>query len=94
MATSVRLCVSYDLFMGLCIAFKMNIIPASKCIVDSDIVNDVMWMHQSVITHVVIRFLARLDKVQEELLYYPGRRVGVGVGVGGVGVSKMLKFLR
>ena len=33
--------------------------------------------------------LARLDEVQEELLYYPG--VGIGVG-GGVGISKMLKF--
>ena len=32
-------------------------------------------------------FLAGLDEVQEELLYYPG------VG-GGVGISKMLKFLR
>ena len=32
-------------------------------------------------------FLARLDEVQEELLYYPG--VGVGCSVG---VSKMLKF--
>ena len=31
-------------------------------------------------------FLACLDEVQEELLYYPG--IGVGVGV-----SKMLKFL-
>ena len=37
--------------------------------------------------------LARLDKVQEELLYYPGFGVGFGVGGGG-GVSKMLKFLR
>ena len=35
--------------------------------------------------------LARLNEVQEELLYYSG--VGVGVG-GGVGFSKMLKFLR
>ena len=26
-------------------------------------------------------FLARLDKVQEELLYYPGVGIGVGVGV-------------
>ena len=34
------------------------------------------------------QFLARLDEVQEELLYNPG--VGVGVD-GGVGVSKMLK---
>ena len=33
----------------------------------------------------MIFFLARLDEVQEELLYYPA--VGVGVGVG-VGVSK------
>ena len=33
------------------------------------------------------RFLARLDEVQEELLYYPG--VGVDIGVGGsIGVSK------
>ena len=41
-------------------------------------------------------FLARLDKVQEELLYYPGVcvSVGVGVGIGGGGVSKMLKFSR
>ena len=34
-----------------------------------------------------ISFLARLDEVQEELLYYPS--VGVGVGV-----SKMFKVLR
>ena len=31
--------------------------------------------------------LARLDEVQEELLYYPGVDVGVGIG-GGVHVSK------
>ena len=38
-------------------------------------------------------FLARLDEVQEELLYYPGDGIGVGVGnVGGIGVSKMLKL--
>ena len=40
------------------------------------------------VTHsgdIFLPFLACLDKVQEELLYYPG------VGVGG-GVSKMLKF--
>ena len=35
--------------------------------------------------------LARLDEVQEELLYYPS--FGIGIGIGG-GVSKMLKFLR
>ena len=34
-------------------------------------------------------FLALLDEVQEELLYYPGRRVVGGVG-DGVGVS--IKF--
>ena len=34
------------------------------------------------------QFLARLDKVQEELLYYPGVGVGVGVGIGGGGISK------
>ena len=34
-----------------------------------------------------LTFLARLDEVQEELLYYPGIGVGVGVGGGGV-VSK------
>ena len=28
-----------------------------------------------------LSFLARLDEVQEELLYYPGICVGVGVGV-------------
>ena len=33
----------------------------------------------------LVQFLARLDEIQEELLYYP--RVGVGV-------SKMFKFLR
>ena len=40
-------------------------------------------------------FLARLDEVQEELLYHPGVGVGVGINVGVsgvVGVSKMLKF--
>ena len=36
-------------------------------------------------------FLARVYEVQEELLFYPGIRVGV---CGGGGVSKMLKFLR
>ena len=45
----------------------------------------------------LVCFLARLDEVQEELLYYPGVCIGVGFGVdvgvgGGVGVSKMLKF--
>ena len=35
-------------------------------------------------------FLARLDKVQEELLYYPRRRRRIGIG-GGVGLSKKFK---
>ena len=46
-------------------------------------------------------FLARLDEVKEELLYYPGVSSGTGVGVGisvgvgvGVAVGKMLNFLR
>ena len=70
----------------------MNVISIRKCIVDMDVVNDVKCTCKSVTTRVVILFLAPLDKVQEELLYYP--RVGCGVGVGGrVGVSKMFKFL-
>ena len=45
----------------------------------------------------LLTVLARLDEGQEELSYYPGVGVCVGVGVGvsvggGVGVSKMLKF--
>ena len=33
-------------------------------------------------------FLARLDEVQEELLYYPGIGFGIGVSIGaGVGVG-------
>ena len=40
-----------------------------------------MYVDDAVIVRAT--FLARLDEVQEELLYYPG-----------VGVSKMLKFLR
>ena len=41
-----------------------------------------IWMHC-----LYYAFFARLDEVQEELLYYPG------VG-GDVGIGKMLKFLR
>ena len=40
----------------------------------------VLWVLENMI-------LARLDEVQEEVLYYHGIS-------GGVGVSKMLKFLR
>ena len=39
------------------------------------------------------KFLARLDEVQEELLYYPWRRrLGVGGSGGSGGDSKILKF--
>ena len=38
--------------------------------------------------------LACLNKVQEELFYYPGIGVSVGIGVGvGRGVSRMLTVL-
>ena len=39
------------------IAFKLDNISGKKHIVDTDIVNDVTATRQSVITHVVIRFL-------------------------------------
>ena len=42
---------------------------------------------------VLLILLARLDKAQEELLYYPSVDVGIDIG-GGICVSKMLKFLR
>ena len=38
-----------------------------------------------------IYLLAGLNKVQEELLHYPGVDGGVGI-CGGISVSKMLKF--
>ena len=46
----------------------------------------------------LLSFLAHLDEVQEELLYYPSVGIGIGGAVGGrigggVGVSKMLMFL-
>ena len=59
-----------------------NIISIRKCIVYRDVVSDVTCTCQGVITCVVIRFLACLDEVQEELLYYPG--VGFGVVSGSV----------
>ena len=70
MTTSVRFCLSYDPIKRDFIAFKMDFISIRKHIVDMDVVTDVMSTRQSVITRVVIRFLARLD---EELLYYPQR---------------------
>ena len=46
----------------------------------------------------MLSFLACLNKVQEELLYYPsvggGGVGGGGVSGGGIGVSEKLKFLR
>ena len=39
------------------IAFKMNINSIRNRIVDTDVVNDVTYTRQSVITRVVIRFL-------------------------------------
>ena len=54
---SLRFCLSYDRLKWDFIAFKMNIISLRKCNVDTDVVNDVTRSRQSVITHVVIRFL-------------------------------------
>ena len=49
-----------------------------------------MVAHKAACNTLSKAFLARLDEVQEELLYYP--RVGVGVGVGGgVGVCRVPK---
>ena len=47
----------YDPLKWDFIAFKMKIISMRERTVDMDIVNDVTYMHQSVITRVVIRFL-------------------------------------
>ena len=49
MTTRVRVCLSYEPLKWDFIAYKMNIISLRKCIVDMDVVNDVMC--------VVIRFL-------------------------------------
>ena len=57
MTTSVRFCLSYDPLNRDFITFKLNFISIRKCIVDKDSVNNVTYTHQSVITHVVIRFL-------------------------------------
>ena len=53
MTTSVRFCLSYDPLKWDSIAFNMNIISIRKCIVDTDVVDDVRCTDQSV-THVVI----------------------------------------
>ena len=57
MTTSVRFCLSYDPLKLDFIALKMSFISIRKCIVDTDVVNDVTCTRQSVITRVVIRFL-------------------------------------
>ena len=51
---SVRFCLSYDPLKWDFIAFKMNIILLRKRIVDMDVVNNVTYTRQSVITCVVI----------------------------------------
>ena len=57
MTTSVRFCLSYDsLIMGF-YRLKNKQYFKKKCIVDTDVVNDVTSSRQSVITRVVIRFL-------------------------------------
>ena len=57
MTTRVRFCLSCDSLKWDFIAFKLNIISIRKGIVDTDIVNDVTFTRQSVITRMVIRFL-------------------------------------
>ena len=57
MTNRVRFCLSYASLQWDFIAFKMNIISKRKRIADTDVVNDLTYTHQSVITHVVIRFL-------------------------------------
>ena len=57
MTTSVRFCLSYDPLKVYFIVFRMDNILMRKRIVDMDVVNDVTFTRQSVITRVVIRFL-------------------------------------
>ena len=57
MTISVRFCLSYDPIKWDFITFKMNITSKQKRIVNTDVVNDVTYTRQSVITRVVIRFL-------------------------------------
>ena len=56
MSTRVKFCVSYSLLNLDFIAFKIDIISIQKRIIDTDVVNDVTCMRQSVITVVIIRF--------------------------------------
>ena len=57
MTTSERFCLSYDALKWDFITFKMNIISIRKRIADMDVVNDFIYMRNSIISHVVIQFL-------------------------------------
>ena len=57
MITCVRFCLLHDSLKRTFISFKMNISWMWKRIVDTDVVTDVTYSRQSVITRVVIRFL-------------------------------------
>ena len=54
MTTSVRFCLSYDPLMGF-YSPQNYIISGRKRMVDTDVVSDVTYTHQSVIAHVVRR---------------------------------------
>ena len=56
MTTSVRFWLSYIPVKWDFIAFKMNFISITKCIVDMDVINDITCTRESVTTCVVIKF--------------------------------------
>ena len=59
MTTNVRFCLSYDPLKRDLIAFQMSIVPKikiNKRFVDTDVVNGITCMRQSIITRLVIRF--------------------------------------
>ena len=56
MTMSVRFCLSYDPLKWDFIAFKNNIISLRKRIADMDVINDVTYTRQSVITRVSYDF--------------------------------------
>ena len=55
--TSIRFRLSYDPLNWDFISLKMNLISIRKCVVDTDVVNNVTCTCQSVIIRVVIQFL-------------------------------------
>ena len=57
MTMNVRFCLLYNSSKKGFITAKLNFLSIRKCTVDTDNVNDIMRMHQSVISHVVIPFL-------------------------------------